>query len=98
MRVGTDMSVQQIRFAVFDDAVGVLQIGLSLADGLDLSTPEGNAGFELIQQEVVMTRGAIHGSVALTGGDRLPGLRFLRGWIRCLTQWPGHTFGYQSSC
>jgi hypothetical protein len=92
------MSVQQIGFAVFDDPVGILQIGLSLADGLDLCTPEGNAGFELVQQEVVMSRGAIYGSVALTGGDRLPGLRFLRGWIRSLTRWPGHTFDYESSC
>ena len=37
-------------------------------------------------------------SARLTGSDRLPGLRFLRRWIRGLTQWPGHTFGYESSC
>jgi hypothetical protein len=40
------MHVEQKRFAVLDEAVGVFEVGLALADGLDLgaaqATPASN--------------------------------------------------------
>src|ERR1700750_18151 len=77
------MRVQQKGLAVFDDAVGVLEIGFAFADGLDLRSAQGNACLELIEQKAVMTSGAVDGGVAGTGwhlGSGLcRGLRFLWG-------------------
>ena len=99
MGVGADMRVQQIGFAVFDDAVRILEIGLALANPLHFRASECDPGFELIQQEVIMAGRAVHGSVSLTRRDRLTRwLRFLRGWCSGLTRLPVHTFGYESSC
>ena len=63
------MHVEQKRFAVLDEAVGVLEVGLALADGLDLGAAQGHAGFEPLQQEVVVAGGAVVRGVALAGGD-----------------------------
>src|SRR3984957_19313795 len=98
VRVGADMRVQQVGFAVFDNAVRILEIGFALANGLHFCAPERNAGFEFIQQKVIVAGRAVHGSVSLTGCHRLTWLRFLRGGCSVLTQLPGHTFGYESSC
>jgi hypothetical protein len=92
------MRIQQKRFAVLDDSVSIFEIRLAFANRFDFGTSEGNTGFEFIEQKVVMSRGTIDRSVALTGGDWFPRLRFLRGWIGRLTLLPGHTFGYESSC
>src|ERR1700678_4455231 len=98
MRVGTDMGIQQIGFAVFDDAVRILQIGLALANGLHFCASERDAGFEFVQEKVIAAGRAVHGSVPLTGRDWFTRLRFLRGWSSALTQLTRHTFGYESSC
>src|ERR1700761_4025117 len=98
MRIGTDMRIQQISFAVFDDAVRILEIVLALANGLHFRAPERDAGFEFVQKKVIMAGGAVDSSVSLTRRDGLPGLRFLRGWGSVLSQLTGHTFGYESSC
>src|SRR5271156_574007 len=96
--VGADMRVQQVGFAVFDEAVRVLEIGLALANRLHFCASERDAGFEFVQQKVIVAGRAVHGRVSLTGRHRLTRLRFLRGWCSGLTQLPGHTFGYESSC
>ena len=40
--------------SVFDDAEGVLQVHISLADGLDLRAAQLNAGFVFVFNEVVV--------------------------------------------
>src|ERR1700729_1012288 len=98
MGVGTDMRIQQIGFAVFYDAISILEIGLTLTDRLHLGASERDTGFEFVEQKVVMPRRAVDGSIPFAGRDRFSGLGFLRGWIRGLSVLPGHTFGYESSC
>jgi hypothetical protein len=98
VRVGTNMRVQQIRFAVFNDSVSIFEIGFALANGLDFCASEGDAGFKFVEQKVVMPGGAIYGGISFTGCDWFTGFRFLRSWISGLTLLPGHTFGYESSC
>jgi hypothetical protein len=92
------MRIQQKRFAVLDDSVSIFEIRLAFANRFDFGASEGDAGFEFVEQKVVMTRGAVYRSISLTGGNWFPRLRFLRGWIGRLTLLPGHTFGYESSC
>ena len=92
------MGIQQISFAVLDNPVRVLKICLTFANGLDFGAPERDAGFEFVQQKVIVAGRAVHGSVSLTGCHGLTRLRFLRGWCSVLAQLPGHTFGYESSC
>src|SRR3984957_14837523 len=98
MGVGTDMRIQQIRFAVFDDAISILEIGLALTDRLHLGASKRDTGFEFVEQKVVMPGGAVDRSIPFARSHRLSGLGFLRGWIRGLSVLPGHTFGYESSC
>src|ERR1700722_9670521 len=98
MRVRTDMRVQQKSFAVLDNSVSIFEIRFAFANRFDFGASEGDSSFEFVEQKVVMSRCAIHGSISLTGGDWFPRLRFLRGWIGRLTLLPGHTFGYESSC
>jgi len=52
--VGADVGVEQKDFVVFDQAVGVLEVGQAGADGFDLGAGEGNSGLKFFQQEVVM--------------------------------------------
>ena len=55
--------------AVFEQAVGVFEVGLAFADGLDLGAAQGDAGLEAVGEEVVEAGGAVEGGVALAGGD-----------------------------
>jgi hypothetical protein len=73
------MQIKQEGFAVLDEAVGVLQIGFSFPDGLDLGSAEGDAGLELLKEEVVVAGDPVMGGVALAGGHRIARLGlFLR--------------------
>ena len=74
-----DMGIQQEGLAIFDDSVGVLQVGLTFADGLDLGAAQGDAALEAVEQEVIVAGGAVDGGIALAGGDRIAGLAFWRG-------------------
>ena len=65
--IRTNMRVQQKGLAVFDDAVGVFEIGFAFADGLDLCSAEGDACFEFIGQKVVVPGGAVDGGVTGAG-------------------------------
>jgi hypothetical protein len=98
MGIRADMRIQQICFAVFDDSIRIFEIGLAFANGLNFGSPERDAGLELVEQKVIMRRGAIDCGVSLSSGDRFSRLRFLRGWSSVLTRLAGHTFGYESSC
>jgi hypothetical protein len=92
------MRIQQIGFAVFDDAVSILEISLSLTDRLHLGASQRDTGLEFVEQKVVMSRCAVDGSIPFAGRNRFSGLGFLGRWIRGLRVLPGHTFGYESSC
>jgi hypothetical protein len=69
--IGTDMAVEEPEFAVLEQAVGVLEIGLAGANGLYLGSGENDSGFEFFEQEIVMARVPINGSIFLAGGGRL---------------------------
>src|SRR5258708_33513235 len=105
MRIRSNMYVEQKRLAVLDQAIGVLQIGLALADGLDLGATEGHAGLKPVQQKVVMAGGSVLRSVPLARGDRGAGPnRLLRpGTVRLydnvagLASHPGKTSNFHRS-
>ena len=65
------MHVEQKRLAVLDQAVGVLEVCLALADRLDLGAAQGHAGFEPLQQKVVVAGGAVLRGIAFAGGHRI---------------------------
>ena len=79
VRVRPDMNVEQKRLAVLDEAVGVFEVGLALADRLDLSAAQGHAGLESLQQEVVVAGGAVMRGVAFAGGDGIARTRSFWG-------------------
>ena len=49
--------------SVFDDAEGVLQVHISLADGLDLRAAQLNAGFVFVFNEVVVKGLSVRGQL-----------------------------------
>jgi hypothetical protein len=69
MREGADVSVEEEEFAVFQNAVGVFEVGFAFSDGFDFGAAEGDAGFVFVGEEVVEAGGAIEGGVALACGD-----------------------------
>ena len=77
---GADVGVEQEALAILEQTVGVLEVGFTLADGFDLGAAEGDAGLELVGEEVVEAGGAILGGVALAGGDGIAVL-LLDGWL-----------------
>ena len=79
VRIRSDMHIQKEGFTIFDEAIGVLEIRLSFANGLDLGSSQSDSGLEFFQQEVVVAGGTVMGSVALTRGHRVPRLGLLLG-------------------
>ena len=73
------MGIQQEGLAIFDEAVGVLEVGLTFADGFDFGAAQGDSALEAVEQEVVVAGGAVDGGIALAGGDRIARLVFLQG-------------------
>ena len=65
---GADVGVEEEGFAVFEEAVGVFEVGFAFADGFDLGAAEGDAGFYAVGEEVVEAGGAVEGGVAGAGG------------------------------
>jgi hypothetical protein len=68
------MRIQQIGFAVFDDAVRILEIGLPFANGLNFRASERDAGFEFVEQKVVMP------AARFTAASRSPAATGSRGF------------------
>src|ERR1700733_14370515 len=68
MGIRTDMEIEKKSLAVLDQAVGVLEVGLSLANRLDLSAAEGDAGLEFLQEEVVVTGHPVMRGIPLAAG------------------------------
>ena len=78
-----DVGVEEEALAVLEQAVGVLEVGFALADGFDLGAAEGDAGLELVGEEVVEAGGAVEGGVTLACGDGVAVLLFDDGlWER----------------
>src|SRR2546425_2342638 len=48
----TDMQPDEPDFSILDDRVTVLEIGVSLAKGLDLRSLQDNAGFVAVEDEI----------------------------------------------
>ena len=83
---GTNMRVQQKSLTVFEQTVGIFEIGLAFADRFDLGSMKGNAALELVQQKVVMACRPIDGGIAVADGNRIArpgGLFGGRGLGRC---------------
>ena len=66
---GADVGVEEEALAVFEEAVGVLEVGFAFADGLDLGAAKGDSGLEFVGEEVIEAGRAVEGGVALAGGD-----------------------------
>src|SRR5271168_4710387 len=77
--VGADVGVQEESLAVFEQPVGILEVGFAFADGFDFGAAEGDAGLEFVEQKVVVAGGAVNRGVALAGGDGIAGFRLFRG-------------------
>src|SRR6478672_4616536 len=91
VRIGADMDIQQEGLSIADDSIGIPEIGLALADGFDLGAAQGNSSFELFQQKIVVTGGAIDGSITRPSGDRVSRLGFLRNVLGGMAGLAWHT-------
>src|SRR5208282_312676 len=78
MLIRADVSIQQPKLVAFDQPVGILQVGESSANGLDLRTRQRHAALKFFQQEVVMRGVPINGSISLSRGGRVAVWGFLR--------------------
>ncbi len=84
------MAVEQPKLAIFDEAVGVLQIGFACSNGLYLGSGQNDARFEFFEQEVVMTRVPVYGGIFLSRGGGLPARIFLTIWLDLMGRLLGH--------
>src|SRR5690242_11887052 len=76
------MHVEEKCLAVLDEAVGVAEVGLALADGLDLSAAQGDARLNSLNKKVVMGGGAILNSVSLPACNGVTRTRRFAGRCR----------------
>ena len=67
VRERTDVGVQKKTFAIFEQPIGVFQVCLTLAYGLDLRSAQGDSSFESIGEKVVEGSRSIEGRVATPG-------------------------------
>ena len=88
------MEIEEEGLTVLDKAVGVLEVGLALADGLDLGAAEGDSGLKAFEEEEIVAGAAVLGGIALAGGDGiaraggLGSISFPAGWMVWL-DWRG---------
>ena len=88
--IGADVAVEEPEFAVFDKAVGVLEIGGAGADGLHFGSGENDAGLEFFEQEVVMTSVPVYRGVFFSGGGGLAAGIFLSIGLGLVGRLLGH--------
>src|ERR1039458_4314721 len=69
--IGADVAVEEPEFALLDQAVGVLEIGLAGANGLYFGSGENHSGLEFFEQEIVVTCVPVNGGILLPGGGGL---------------------------
>src|ERR1700733_5035281 len=98
MGIRADMGVKKEGLAVLDDSVRIFEVGLAFANRLDLGSAQRDTGFELVEQEVIEACGAVHGGIAVSGGDRVAGTVFL-GRLRVgVNRLPRHDERSELSC
>src|ERR1700722_19318732 len=74
------MQIQEERLAILDESVGVPEVCLPLADGLHLGAAQRHAGFEFLEEKVIMAGSPVVRGVALAAGHRVARLgRLFRG-------------------
>ncbi len=88
--VGTDMAVQQPQLIVFNEPVGVFEIGFTAPDRLYFGSSEDYARFKFFQQEVVVSRVPVDSGISFSGRGRLPAWILLRTGARLMGRLPGH--------
>ena len=64
VREGADVGVQEEGLAVLEQAIGVLEVGLAFANGLDFGTAQGDATLVAVAEEVVKAGRAVEGGIA----------------------------------
>src|SRR5450759_275347 len=69
--IGADVAVEEPEFAVFEQPVGVLEIGRAGTDGFHLGSGENDSGLEFFEQEIVVTRVPVYSGIPLSGGGGL---------------------------
>ena len=84
------MGIQQEGLAIFNDAIGVLQVSLTFADGFHFSAAQGDSAFESVEEEVVVAGGAVDSGVAFASSERISGLVFGGGLSNRMCGLPGH--------
>ena len=83
MLVGSDMAVQEPELAIFNEPIGIFEVGASGPHGLDFGPGESHARFKFFQQEVVVRSDPIYSGIPLPGRSRIAAGIFLRvgpGW------------------
>src|SRR5258708_38873678 len=65
MRERPNVRIQQKALPILQQPVGILQVGLALADRLHLSPAQRNSCFELVRQKIVKARRPVERSISL---------------------------------
>ena len=84
------MAVQQPQLIVFNEPVGVFEIGFTPPDRLYFGSSEDYARFKFFQQEVVVSRVPVDSGISFSGRGRLPAWILLRTGARLMGRLPGH--------
>jgi hypothetical protein len=71
------VAVEEPEFAVLDEAVGVLEIGLAGSNGLYFGSGENDSGLEFFEQEIVVTRVPVYSGILFSGSGGLAARIFL---------------------
>ena len=98
MRIWPDVGVEQEGLAIFDDAVGVLEVRLAFANGFDLGAAQGNACLEAVEQEVIVPGCPIDSGITLSRGHGIARLVLLRSLNVGMCDLAGHTWGSEAQC
>src|SRR5208282_6009450 len=69
--VGAHVAVEEPEFAVFDQAVGVLEIGRASADRFHLGAGEHDSGLEFFEQEIVVAGVPVYSGILFAGSGGL---------------------------
>src|SRR5437660_12874613 len=78
MLVRPDVAVKQPEFAIFDQAIGIFQVGPASAYRVYLRCSEGHPRLKFFQHEVVVRSNPVYSCMTLTSGSRVQPRIFLR--------------------
>src|SRR5437868_4252687 len=69
--VGANVAVQEPKFAVLNQSVGILEVRTSGPDRLHFSTCQHHTSLKFFQQEIVMSSDPINSGISLPGRRRV---------------------------